>query len=698
MSEVTRPRGPFVRRGESSSAIAEVQQARSATLVLLALLASTAAARPTASPLASSPSPWLREAASAPVRWRPFDPATLAEAKRTRKPILLDVGAGWCHWCHVMDETSYADGEVIRLIGERYLAIKIDRDLSPDLDAHFQRAARRLGSNGGWPLTVWLTPDGEPYHAATYIAPQAMKELLRTLADRAAGPSSLAPEAPEAPGSLEVARPGVLSVRAAEAVGAALLRFQDRANGGIGARGPKFPDGAAIQLALALADRRGEAGELHQFATRTLDGMARGGFRDHVGGGFHRYSVDPEWRVPHFEKMSYVNAALLSAYLDGWRATRRESYREVARETVEFLLSAAGSDGTRGGFHATQDADNHPGDDGDYFTWTQAELRAAAGEEAVRFFDARAQPNDLAGVPDRNVLRAGPLHPRSLIERLRAVRAKRRAPRVDTVKYAAWNGMVIVAMLEAAAALDLPAARAAALLALDRFLARDPGMHALASDGKAASPKDEVRLDAAAWLGLAAIEAHQATGRPAYLVAARSLVTRTDRALWDPARGRYRESTSPYAPPPSIGDNATPAPSAIIALLLSRLGALTAERSCLDRAEQVLIAFASEAADAGPSASAWARAALEHTTPRIQAVIVSRRSDDPRAAVLRDAARAAWRPGHLVRSHGADAKRILPYPLGPGGAARAYVCGPSACAPPTGDPARVKELVETWER
>jgi uncharacterized protein len=655
-----------------------------ALLALLAL-ASTGAM----SPFAASPSPYLREAARSPIRWRAFDAALLAEAKRTERPILLDIGAGWCHWCHVMDETTYARPEVVQAIAAGYLAAKIDRDLSPEVDAHYQRMAQRLSGAGGWPLTLWLTPAGEPYHAATYVPADQMVDLLHLLAVS----WREAPAAPEpGPTPTPPVPAGEPTLKRAEEIGASLVQELDPEHGGFGRTGPKFPNGPAVQLALALAERAGGPGPLLDVATRTLDGMAQGGFRDHVGGGFHRYSVDPAWAVPHFEKLSHVNAALLQAYLDGYRATGRDLYREVAVETVEFLLSDAGRDAAHGGFFASQDADQGPGDDGSYFTWTLEELRAAGGAEAVAFFGARAEPGDLRTDPTRNVLRepaAGP-HPRPTIEKLRAARGLRPAPRIDRSKYADWNGMLIVALLEAAAVLDLPAAREAALAALDLFLARSPGAHRLPAAGE--RDTEPRRLDDAAQLALAALEAYQVTGRDRYLTAARALVAGADRQLWDGRAGCYRDSTSPLSPPPGAGDNATPSPNVSMARALLRLSVLGGDAAHARRAEQVLRTLAG-GAGMGSYGASYGLAVLELREPLLTVSVIGPQVADARAALLRQSALASYRPGRLVHPYVAPR---APYPLGPDRKARAYVCSDRSCAPPTSDPVALESLVRTW--
>jgi uncharacterized protein YyaL (SSP411 family) len=642
--------------------------------------------------LRASPSPYLREAVSSPVHWRLWNSETLAEAKRNGKPLLVDVGAGWCHWCHAMDEGTYARPEIAELINRDFVPVKVDRDLSPDLDGRLQRDAQRLAGVGGWPLTVFLDPDGHVYSVASYVPGERMPALLAETAESWKQPSAQAMRVRElAAEELEVApmaagQPGLDLVRR---LGDELVSELDRAHGGFGREGPKFPNGPAVQLASALADRVGGPGPLLDVATLTLDGMARGGVRDHVGGGFHRYSVDPSWNVPHFEKMLYVNAALLSAYIDGWRATQSEIYREVATETCEYLLSASGSDRKHGGFYASQDSDVGAGDDGTFYTWTTDELREVGGDEPVGLF---VQPEPSRG--RRYVLREVELqrHPEALIARLRAARETRRSPRVDETKYAGWNGLAIVAMLEAGTALRRPEATEAALRALDLFLSKPLGVHGLTAAGAVAGDPELRRLDDLAELGLAALAAFQATGRARHLEAGKQLAALADRELWDEHSGSYRESNAALRSAPGIEDSPTPAPEAAMALLLGRLARLTGEVSYGQRADRLLATFAGEAAGHGSYAATYGLALLERLAPGPQVAIVGRKGAEP----LRTAAVAAWRPGKLVHSYSAGEK--APYPAGPHDAALAYVCGRSSCAPPTADPAHLASLIQSWDR
>jgi uncharacterized protein YyaL (SSP411 family) len=430
--------------------------------------------------------------------------------------------------------------------------------------------------------------------------------------------------------------------------------------------------------------------------------MALGGVRDHVGGCFHRYAVDPAWRVPHFEKLLAVNAALLAAYVDGAQATGSALYREVADECLDYLLSPAGHDAAHGGFYASQDADAHEGDDGSYYTWTLEDLLAAGGEEAVALFSAQQEPRDLRTDPRQNVLHlAAPgLHPKELIARLRAARALRPAPRVDPIRYADWNGMAIQAVLKAGATLDRPEATLAALAALDFFLGRRPGQvgqHAFGPDGRLVSDPSLWRLADLAQLALAALAAYEATGRDSYLNAARTLIARADAQLWDESSSHYRDSNSPLKAPSSMDDTPTPAPNAAMALALLRCAALSCDRGKEEalraRADRVLGAFAGQIPALGSFGATYGLALLERDRPRVVVQLAQSGAQGERARPLREASLSAYRFGHVCTRD-----RDATHPPGPGGAPLAYVCGARSCAPPTSDPAKLEQLIGSWER
>jgi uncharacterized protein YyaL (SSP411 family) len=486
--------------------------------------------------LEDSASSYLRSARHQPVQWHPWGEAAFARALAEDKPILLDIGAVWCHWCHVMDRESYENPEIAAIINEHFVAVKVDRDERPDVDARYQAAVSAITGQGGWPLTVFLTPDGRPYFGGTYIPPDdrygrpGFGRVLTTLAqvwrerrDEALETAASAMAAIEHNETFS-GRGGELSLALTDKIAGSILAQFDSRNGGFGSQ-PKFPHPGALDLLLEVGlnrnpehiskqaqeklDSEGGGGfnprilpaestwalapEVQAFTT-TLEKMARGGVYDQLAGGFHRYSVDERWRVPHFEKMLYDNTELLRNYLHGFQSLGSEDFRRTAKEIVGWLETTM-TDRERGGFYASQDADINLDDDGDYFTWTLAEAREALhaaefseddAEIALRFWGI-GELGDMHHDPARNVLHLDrtleelAAESRRSVDDLRllldsarcallAARAQRPTPFIDRTLYTGWNAMAVTAFLEAARVLKIASAREFALLTLDRLL------------------------------------------------------------------------------------------------------------------------------------------------------------------------------------------------------------------------------------
>src|SRR5277367_3076414 len=373
--------------------------------------------------LAKASSAYLRSAMHQPVEWQEWGEAAFAKAKAEDKPILLDIGAVWCHWCHVMDRESYESAETAKIINDQFIAVKVDRDERPDVDTRYQAAVSAISGQGGWPLTAFLTPEGKPYFGGTYFPPKdqhGRPGFPRVLLTMAEAFQKRRDEVNDSAGSVMAAiehnesfmgragNPGPELV--AKLVDSALKQFDAR-SGGFGSQ-PKFPHSGAIDLLLDAASRVSvggaeDVGEAAKNAAMvTLQKMSRGGIYDHLAGGFHRYSVDERWVVPHFEKMSYDNSELLKNYVHAYQATGLEFFAEVARDIIRWMDEWL-SDRERGGFYASQDADLSMDDDGDYFTWTLAEARAVLTEEeasvACLYYDIN-EIGEMHHNPAKNVL------------------------------------------------------------------------------------------------------------------------------------------------------------------------------------------------------------------------------------------------------------------------------------------------------
>ncbi len=366
--------------------------------------------------LKDSASPYLRSAAHQPIDWHEWGDPAFARAEAEDKPILLDIGAVWCHWCHVIDRESYENSEIAKIINENFVAIKVDRDERPDVDARYQSAVSAISGQGGWPLTGFLLPNGKPFFGGTYFPPEdamgrpGFRRILLAVADsyrnKRAELVRAADHLADAVAQAEVftgARgefdPGIVD----EQIASVTKQF-DIKNGGFG-HAPKFPHSSAVDLIL---ERYQQTKEKHLLAMveTTLEKMARGGVYDQLAGGFHRYSVDERWLVPHFEKMSYDNSELLKNYLHGAQTTNNWIMGETAEGIIAWVNEVL-SDQQNGGFFASQDADYSLDDDGDYFTWTLDEVRAALTPEESRiaelYYDVEAH-GEMHHNPAKNVL------------------------------------------------------------------------------------------------------------------------------------------------------------------------------------------------------------------------------------------------------------------------------------------------------
>jgi len=430
--------------------------------------------------LAQETSPYLLQHRDNPVDWHAWGPEALELAKREERPIFLSIGYSACHWCHVMEHESFENPAIARLMNENFVCIKVDREERPDLDQIYMNAVQLLTGRGGWPMSVFLTPDLKPFYGGTYWPPtsrmgmpgfdqvllavadawknrreqtvQHAAELINHLSRFAEGPAAA----------------GELSLHLIGAAGDALERSFDHHHGGFGGA-PKFPHSMDLQVLLRLWKRHRRPGFL-EIVTATLDKMAAGGIYDHLGGGFHRYSVDERWLVPHFEKMLYDNALLTSAYVEGYQATGNAEYARVARETCNYVLREMTD--PAGGFYSTEDADSE-GEEGKFYVWTPGEIEDVLGKEAGEIFcyvydvteSGNFEGHNILNLPktievcakikgrDSEQLRAELAASR---QKLLAVRSKRVRPGRDDKVLVAWNGLMIDALAKAAGALDEP--------------------------------------------------------------------------------------------------------------------------------------------------------------------------------------------------------------------------------------------------
>ena len=657
--------------------------------------------------LAAEASAYLKSAAHQPVHWLPWSDAAFARAREQHKPILLDIGAVWCHWCHVMDGESYEDPAVAELLNRDFVCVKVDRDERPDVDSRYQRAVQALSGQGGWPLTAFLTPDGEVFFGGTYFPPdnnaygrpgfgRVLMEIARAFREERDRVTSNARAIREhVVQTLDEAKPGEVSPDLISGAADQMARMFDVRYGGFGSA-PKFPHPGALEFLLARwHDGKGGLAWQRDIVEKTLTAMARGGIRDHVGGGFHRYSVDERWIVPHFEKMSYDNSELLRAYLSAYQAFGTPLYKEVATGIVDWVLAVM-SDKEHGAFATSQDADLTFGDDGDYWTWTEEEANAALTERefavAARVFDIQ-ETGEMHHNPKKNVLwwKQDPAGDdewpvlRTAIQKLKAARDYREAPFVDRTAYVSWNAMMAGAFLQAGAVLDRPECNAAALKVLERIWDEawnvGSGMsHVLGRSEPRGMLDDNVQA-AAAFL-----DAYEASGESAWLDRGAAVMTYCGTAHADASAGYFDIAATngtaylaTRAKP--VQDAPTPSPNGVAGLVLARLAALTDKPEWRTQLDRHLQAFAGSARDLSLYGSTLLRAIDWAVNPVTRIEVSGPRGDGP-ACAMHLLALQSYRPRKIV------VRKVAERPA-------ATVCVGTACSLPVATPDKLAELLQS---
>ncbi|MET8036669.1 MULTISPECIES: thioredoxin domain-containing protein [unclassified Streptomyces] len=667
--------------------------------------------------LAHETSPYLLQHADNPVDWWPWSAEAFEEARRTGRPVLLSVGYSSCHWCHVMAHESFEDEATAAYLNEHFVSVKVDREERPDVDAVYMEAVQAATGQGGWPMTVFLTPDAEPFYFGTYFPPEprhGMASFRQVLEGVSGAWAERRDEVAEVAGKItrDLAERemnfGDSSVPGEEDLAGALLgltREYDATRGGFGGA-PKFPPSMVIEFLLRHHARTGSEGAL-QMAVDTGERMARGGLYDQLGGGFARYSVDRDWVVPHFEKMLYDNALLCRVYAHLWRSTGSDLARRVALETADFLVRELRTG--EGGFASALDADSDDGTgrhvEGAYYVWTPAELREVLGdadaELAARYFGVTEEGTFEEGASvlqlpqQEGVVDAEKVA--SLRERLLAARAERPAPGRDDKVVAAWNGLAVAALAETGAYFDRPDLVEAAIGAADLLVRLHMDDHArlarTSKDGRAGSNAgvlEDYADVAEGFLALASV-----TGEGVWLEFAGFLLDHvlaqfTDAesgALYDTAADAEQLIRRPQDPT----DNATPSGwSAAAGALLSYAAQTGAEphRAAAERALGVVKALGPRA----PRFIGWGLAVAEALLDGPREVAVVGASGDPAATALRRTALLGTAPGAVV-AFGVPESDELPLLAGRplvDGRPAAYVCRHFVCDAPTTDPEELR--------
>jgi len=684
--------------------------------------------------LEKSASPYLRSAADQPVDWHEWGEEAFARARGEEKPILLDIGAVWCHWCHVIDRESYENSEIAAIINQHYVAVKVDRDERPDVDARYQTAVSAISGQGGWPLTAFLTPDGIPFFGGTYFPPDdamgrpgfrrllvAAAEAFRTRREEVDKSAKTLQEAVSRSEAYQGAN-GQFDAGVVDAMVQSITGMFDPRNGGFG-QSPKFPHAAGIDLLLERYQATQEA-PLREIVIKTLEKMAHGGVHDQLAGGFHRYSVDERWLVPHFEKMSYDNSELLRNYLHAWQVARNPLFRETA-EGIMGWTNEVLSDQANGGFYSSQDADQTLDDDGDYFTWTLEEVRAVLNADEARaielYYDVESH-GEMHHNPAKNVLWVarsvedtarliGSPEDKTLnliatarAKMLAARRLREPTPTIDTTIYTSWNAMFVSAYLDAYKTLDRSDCRDFALKTLERLLTEgwDESLGFLHRIG---GPRLRGSLDDQVFTGIALLDAYETTLDPHYFERAEKCLRLIIEKYGDPDAGgffdRARDADAmgglevrrkPFQ------DSPTPGTNSVAAVLCDRMYGYTGNRLYHDWAQKTLEAFAGIAPQYGLFAASYGLAATLHARHVLQVVITGPQSDAS-AAELERAARSTYRFGMTIlrvtpESAAKGAEGLPPglretIPHLDASVAQALVCVETTCYPPIQDPRKL---------
>jgi hypothetical protein len=655
--------------------------------------------------LADETSPYLRQHADNPVDWYPWGDEAFAAARRDDRPVLLSVGYSACHWCHVMAHESFEDPEIAALMNDLFVNIKVDREERPDVDEIYMEAVQALTGQGGWPMTVFLTPDGRPFFGGTYFPSTrrggmiAFPELCRRIDElwrtRRPDVDSQAGQLTAALGRSALVEPadGSPGGDALEAAVKALRQQHDDARGGFGGA-PKFPQAMSLDLLLrAVARRPVPDADIPGVVETSLDAMASGGIYDHLGGGFARYSVDAVWLVPHFEKMLYDQALLVRAYLHGWQALGHERYRQVLDETVGYVLRDLRH--PEGAFFSAEDADSE-GEEGRFYVWTPDQVVAALdgdrdlADEVMAFygvtpggnFEGRTILNRIHARGGGAVDLTRPPRIEEARARLFAAREHRVRPGLDDKVLTEWNGLMLAALAEAAAAtgrrdwLDAAVGTGEFLL---RSLRREDGRWLRSWQARGGARHLAYAADHAALVD-AFVRLAEATGEARWLDAASGTADALLDLFWDEERGGVftigSDAERLVARNKDLMDNATPSANSLAAVALLRLAALTGEERYGDRAERIL-RLAGSLATQHPTAFGHLLAAVDLAVNGIDEVVVAGDRPD-----LVEVVQSRFLPGAVL----AWGERYAS-PLWEGrDDGRAYVCRNYACRLPADDP------------
>jgi uncharacterized protein YyaL (SSP411 family) len=684
--------------------------------------------------LAHETSPYLLQHANNPVDWHPWGDEAIQKARREDRPIFLSIGYSACHWCHVMERESFENEAIAGVLNENFVPIKVDREERPDLDQIYMNAVQMLTGHGGWPMSVFLTPELKPFYGGTYWPPHSSRgmpgfdQILAAVLDAWKNRREQALHAAEqltaelqTVGVVAEGDAGALDLALIDGAAGQLRQVFDNTYGGFG-QAPKFPHSMDLQLLVRVANRSDQQGPL-DMVRLTLDRMAAGGIYDHLGGGFARYSVDAHWLVPHFEKMLYDNALLSSAYLDAYLVTGDAKYARVVRETLNYVIRDMTN--PSGGFYSTEDADSE-GAEGLFYTWTPDEIEAVLGEQRGATFGRVYDVTDVGNFEGRNILNlpktfeqcAAILHrqPHELTaelaesrEKLFAAREKRVRPGLDDKVIVAWNGLMIDAMARAGAALNeaeyVITADEVASFILSR-MRRDDGR--LLHSWRNGHAKLDAYLDDYTALANALVSLYEANFKERWIDEAVRLMDIVLDKFADPAGGGFFYTASDHeqliARTKELTDSSIPSGNSLAANALLRLGRLLGRTDYLDAAEQILAAAAPIMLRAPMAAGQMLLALDSYLGPANELVLVGDMSrDDTKSAI--SAIHSRYSPRSVFASRDTSStdpdgsqsrhlNEIFEAKKSPDGQPVLYVCQNFACGPPAVGLAAIESALE----
>ncbi|HET7909906.1 MAG TPA: thioredoxin domain-containing protein [Nitrospira sp.] len=672
--------------------------------------------------LSAESSPYLKQHAGNPVEWYPWGPEALSRAQSEDKPILLSIGYSACHWCHVMAREAFENAEIAALMNRDFINIKVDREERPDLDDIYQKSVQVFtGRNGGWPLTMFLTPKQEPFYGGTYFPPvaryslPAFPDVLRSVIEAyRQHPDEVRKNIDRVKAGLQRVStprrtPEPLDDRLLDHAGIELARWFDPVHGGFG-ENQKFPAVPPLNVMLRQSVRKSDA-SLRESVLQQLRTMAAGGIYDHIGGGFHRYAVDVQWKIPHFEKMLYDNAQLVRLYLDGWRLTKEERFRDVVEETLEYVRREMTH--PDGAFFAAQDADSQ-GREGAYFLWTPDEIHALLGRELGGEFCRLYGVTPEGNFEGKNVLHRLAKGPspepgesqesifKAAKKKLLAARETRAKPQRDENILTSWNAMMISALFDAAATFGVAAYRAAAEKALTFLLDYACAHGRVYRTVAGRQGRLNGYLDDAAWLATSLLDAFENTAHRWYLDQACAVTDSLLSHFWDGAEGGCFFTSHDHERllqrMKTCTDGALPSGNAVTASVLLRLFSFTGEQRYYDRAGGILNVFQG-VMDQNPYSSAAMLCALDWwlAAPK-EIVILGSREQTVKEAML-TIVQQRYVPNRVVLDVDettSGSLSDLPLMQGKGPVGRrptAYVCHRQTCSPPVTEASELDRML-----